>query len=548
MQRSNGSTIGLHYERLRYILSSNFPLILFGATTILLFADQNLLAPNLTAAAKEFGFTNVERDQKLGGDIALAFFLLGAPVSFVVACLGDLFPVRVPLFVAMVFLGEGACALTYFTTTYGQLYVCRAMTGISVGGALPLVHSILGDLYPAEKRGLVSACVSVGIGLGISLGQGVAGYLGPTHGWRSPFFVVAAPALLTAVGVAICVKEPSKGSNEGVDVGPRNSEGPLPLNDVDSNISASIMEQHDLRQSEEQNPSPLGKMDDAESIFQLRSIEIEDSMEATNNDDQYCDINQAHIFRPNNPTKTTSPWKQIKESIRVTLQSMKEILKTPTVVLLMLQGVPGCVPWGIFNTYFIDYLSEDRGNTVQGATTVVLIFGIGNFFGILVGGRYGDRLYAISPEQPSLLAGISAIVGCAPFWVLLNTESTAWTVSFPVALVAGISAGVTGPIVKATVSNVTLPRRRGQAFALMNTFDDFGKGLGPVFVADLIAKSGGVRRRAFNIGVSGWILCGLLNLCVYFTAKKDNEKMRREHVLERRGGNNETISDTSIYT
>lgn len=85
---------------------NNFPLILYSITTILLFADQNLLAPNLTAIATEFGFTDIERDTKLGGDIAVAFFLLGAPASFIVGCLGDIYP-RTPLFVLTVYIGEG---------------------------------------------------------------------------------------------------------------------------------------------------------------------------------------------------------------------------------------------------------------------------------------------------------------------------------------------------------------------------------------------------------------------------------------------------------
>ena len=53
------------------------------------------------------------------------------------------------------------------------------------------------------------------------------------------------------------------------------------------------------------------------------------------------------------------------------------------------------------------------------------------------------------------------------------------------AIFAGIGSGVTGPIVKATLTNVTIPTSRGTAFALLNTFADFGRGLGPLFVAIL---------------------------------------------------------------
>lgn len=40
---------------------------LYLLTTSLLFADQNLLSPNLSAIAAEFQFDDMERDKKLGG-------------------------------------------------------------------------------------------------------------------------------------------------------------------------------------------------------------------------------------------------------------------------------------------------------------------------------------------------------------------------------------------------------------------------------------------------------------------------------------------------
>ena len=57
---------------------------LYLLTTSLLFADQNLMSPNLSAIAEEFGFDDNTRDKKLGGDIAIAFFMVGVPASFLV--------------------------------------------------------------------------------------------------------------------------------------------------------------------------------------------------------------------------------------------------------------------------------------------------------------------------------------------------------------------------------------------------------------------------------------------------------------------------------
>ena len=41
-----------------------YPTILICLTVAFLFADQNLLAPNLSKIANDFGFSNEERDDK----------------------------------------------------------------------------------------------------------------------------------------------------------------------------------------------------------------------------------------------------------------------------------------------------------------------------------------------------------------------------------------------------------------------------------------------------------------------------------------------------
>ena len=157
---------------------------LYLLTTSLLFADQNLLSPNLSDIAHEFNLDDLERDKQLGGDIAIAFFMIGVPASFIVGCLADIYHRRSLLFLFVILVGESACMATYWVTTYHQLYWCRALTGCSVGGALPLIYSVLGDYYSSNERGWVSGAISMGCGIGISLGQGVAGVLGPKFGWR----------------------------------------------------------------------------------------------------------------------------------------------------------------------------------------------------------------------------------------------------------------------------------------------------------------------------------------------------------------------------
>ena len=108
---------------------------------------------------------------------------------------------------------------------------------------------------------------------------------------------------------------------------------------------------------------------------------------------------------------------------------------------------------------------------------MILIFGIGNFIGTSMGGIASSYVYSsYGPQHTAILSGAAAIAGCFPMWALINlepNEGTAIITGF-LSFIAGICSGVTGPIVKSTLQNVTQPQMRGMAFALLNTFDDFG--------------------------------------------------------------------------
>ncbi len=294
----------------------SWTIALFSITTLLLFADQNLMAPNLTAMAEEFGFDEEERDRKLGGDISLAFFLLGAPASMVIGCLTDSSD-RSVVFAWTVFIGEGACLATYWVQTYRQLYFCRAITGFSVGGAVPLIYSVLGDLFAAEDRHAVSALVSFGTGAGIAVGQAVAGFLGPIYGWRLPFLVVALPALITAAMVLFTVPDPERGGMESsvLDSQHDNDEGGVALVDI-----------HPKSHHYNALPSPPN--------------EAETPQNAT------VEVNGAHAvedYFDGAPEEHSSGF--CGHEVQMHFQTMMKLLSTPTVLLAIMQGAPGCITW-----------------------------------------------------------------------------------------------------------------------------------------------------------------------------------------------------------
>jgi MFS family permease len=128
---------------------------LIAAAVVFINADLNLLSPNLSIIADEFGFSQREKENKLGGTISIFFFMVGAPSAIIFGYLSDKFR-RVYLLSFIMILSETACLLTYFSVTYTQLLVCRIFTGVGVGGSVPIIFSLLGDLYSSKSRIYVS--------------------------------------------------------------------------------------------------------------------------------------------------------------------------------------------------------------------------------------------------------------------------------------------------------------------------------------------------------------------------------------------------------
>ena len=127
-----------------------FVTLQIGLISFFMFADQNLMGPNLTLIAEDFGMTDV-KDQYLGGLIPLVFWLLGGTVALFIGYCTDLMS-RKNLFGLIVFIGEIPCLLSGFADTYTEFFIMRVLTGIGIGGIIPLTYSLLGDLYSANER------------------------------------------------------------------------------------------------------------------------------------------------------------------------------------------------------------------------------------------------------------------------------------------------------------------------------------------------------------------------------------------------------------
>ncbi|MCF7802030.1 MAG: MFS transporter [Candidatus Marinimicrobia bacterium] len=426
-----------------------FAVALLAIITLFLFADQNLMAPNLTQIANDFGFDAVERDVMLGGNISFVFWVFGGLVTLGIGYLTDRIS-RKALFVAVILVGEIPCLLTGFAQTYTQLFWLRALTGIGIGGALPLVYSLLGDYFSPKLRTAASAYMALAMGLGIAVGQLLAGFIGPEYGWRLPFILVALPNFLLALIFWLTMREPVRGQAE---------EG------------------------------------------------LKDLLES----------GQIYTARIN--------WSEYKQLFRI-----------KTNLLVFLQGIPGTVPWGVFFIFLNDYLSQDKGYSVETATLIVTIIGGAAIFGGFLGGLMGHKLYNVNPKYLPALCGITTLLGIIPTAILINIPDQTGVAdpNMLLALVAGLFTGftisITGPNVKAMLLNVNLPETRGSIFSLFNLTDDLGKGFGPVIISILIVSLG--RTWAFNVANLFWVFCGIVLLWLIWVFPKDETHLNQV-VMER---------------
>ena len=362
----------------------------------------------------------------LGGKIALGFFIVGGIVSVITGYLADSYN-RIKLFSTIVILGEMSCIMTFWSTNYIELYICRILTGISIGGASPIIYSLLADYYSGHHRTNLSTLIGISMGVGTGLGQAIAGFLGSTYGWRLPFLLVGFPALFFGILILLTGQEPERGRNE--------------INESEDEIASS--DRRYIKENVSDN-NPIKNDDDTNN--NIPSSTVEDSVTITENNAINQTISQNPVTTPG-----ASPNPSYHYSEKIDCHKIGNLFVTRSVVLIFLQGIPGCGPWGMIGVFLNDYFSNDRKMGIALATFVMTVFGLGNVFGQLIGGLVGQYLYNKKPYLQCLLMGCSTFFGTFPMLYLINTSYTGNVFFFMMAFISGLAVAITGPNVRAVL-------------------------------------------------------------------------------------------------
>eukprot|EP00613_Pedinella_sp_CCMP2098_P056385 CAMPEP_0171865562 /NCGR_PEP_ID=MMETSP0992-20121227/29631_1 /TAXON_ID=483369 /ORGANISM="non described non described, Strain CCMP2098" /LENGTH=926 /DNA_ID=CAMNT_0012488557 /DNA_START=84 /DNA_END=2863 /DNA_ORIENTATION=- len=177
---------------------------------ILLAADSALLGPNLTLIAEEFEFDREKKDSLLGGRMKLVFFFSGIPFAAAAGLISDMpscANLRKHIVGVSVLVAHVACIRVWYLPhgpdAYDGLLKLQAVTGASIGAASAAGMAMMAENVPSHVIGFAVAIGGVVYSLGAATGQYVAGHKGPREGWRYPFLFFGVLGIAVALLVVV---------------------------------------------------------------------------------------------------------------------------------------------------------------------------------------------------------------------------------------------------------------------------------------------------------------------------------------------------------
>jgi AAHS family 4-hydroxybenzoate transporter-like MFS transporter len=126
--------------------------------------------------------------------------------SLIAGLLGDRFG-RKPVLIASV-VTFGVCSFaSAFVASPMQLAATRALTGLGLGGGIPLAIALASDFAPAIARGRFVLLSSLGVPIGFALAGLLSGRLTGAFGWPAVFVAGGAAPLLLALLLVLRLPE-----------------------------------------------------------------------------------------------------------------------------------------------------------------------------------------------------------------------------------------------------------------------------------------------------------------------------------------------------
>ncbi|HET6795181.1 MAG TPA: MFS transporter [Acidimicrobiales bacterium] len=293
-------------------------------------------------------------------------------------------------------VAQAACALA---DSYVFLLLTRLALGAVTAAAGPAVASLTGDLFATGERariyGFILTGELVGAGLGLLVAGEVAGFLS----WRASFLALAVPSLALSWAIRRYLPEPARGgqsrlapgaeeipSVEEVEAHPEDFEA-----EADAAADAAAADRPRRRGAKRPaGPAPTGSRRDATVQRQAEAA--------------------GYRARPERVLAADPDTMGLRRAVRY-------VLSIPTNIALIAASSLGYFFFAGVETFAIILLRGRYGMSQSGATSLLLVIGIGAVAGVLSGGRAADRLVMRGRVDGRLLVGAVSYVAAALVFV-----------------------------------------------------------------------------------------------------------------------------------
>ncbi|MCO8166382.1 MFS transporter [Pseudomonas sp. 21LCFQ02] len=122
---------------------------------------------------------------------------------------------------------SGLTAVNGMVSHFWSFVLVRMGVGIGEASYAPAANSLIGDLFPAQRRARAMGIFMLGLPLGLLLAFFTIGSMVKAFdSWRAPFFIAAVPGLILALFMFF-IREPRRGAAESVVVSEAPIERPI---------------------------------------------------------------------------------------------------------------------------------------------------------------------------------------------------------------------------------------------------------------------------------------------------------------------------------
>ncbi len=186
-------------------------LLLLTLAMTLNYLDRFVVSILLEPIRAELRLSDLQIGVLTGGAFALFYSGLALPMARLAEWRN-----RIGILSASLLLWSLATALCGAARGFGSLLATRVLVGCGEAGAVPPAQSMVGDLYPPDRRASAMSVLGLSAPLGVMLAPLLGGTLNDAVGWRATFVVIGLPGLLLAAVMARTLRDPARGGADGI--------------------------------------------------------------------------------------------------------------------------------------------------------------------------------------------------------------------------------------------------------------------------------------------------------------------------------------------